>query len=261
MLVALVLAPQAWAAPQSNPAFLGLGMFDQPPGCRVDTVTPDSPAAAAGIQLGDIILAIDDVRTQVCSVLSAQIVAHQIGDTARLEVLRMGQQVVVQARLSSRAAIVHRRLVGRVLEPTEVTDLDDLQTYDLDELRGHTTIVGLFTLAKCDQCAALFRKIVDGTRGKHRDTAPRVLALTSGNPKQLESYRSNLNFGVPVYATNEDLLDRTGIQREDRVYFLVVDARGIIRFVAPMAADADDLDAAIDELLAAAEQAEYARRR
>ena len=36
---------------------------------------------------------------------------------------------------------------------------------------------------------------------------------------------------------------------------MVVDCRGIVQFVAPIAPDSDDLDAALDELLAAAEQA------
>ena len=40
---------------------------------------------------------------------------------------------------------------------------------------------------------------------------------------------------------------------------MVIDCRGVVRFVAPIAPDADDLDAALDEVLAAAEQAEHAR--
>ena len=44
-------------------------------------------------------------------------------------------------------------------------------------------------------------------------------------------------------------------------FFLVIDCRGVVRLVAPIAPDADDIDAATDEVLAGAEQAEHARTR
>ena len=47
---------------------------------------------------------------------------------------------------------------------------------------------------------------------------------------------------------------------DERVFFMVIDGHGVVRFVAPLAPNADDLDAALDDLLAAAEQAEHARR-
>src|ERR1051325_2510096 len=83
----LVLVGTASAAPRSNPPFLGISMTDAPPGCRVDSITPQSPAADAGLELGDIIVGIDGVDTPSCPVLSAQIVAHQIGDKVPLDVM------------------------------------------------------------------------------------------------------------------------------------------------------------------------------
>jgi len=47
---------------------------------------------------------------------------------------------------------------------------------------------------------------------------------------------------------------------DDRVYFFVIDCRGVVQLVAPIAPDADDIDASADEVAAAAEQAEHLRR-
>ena len=61
--------------------------------------------------------------------------------------------------------------------------------------------------------------------------------------------------GVPH---ENDFRDLT-LKENDRIQVMIVDCRGIVRFVAPVAPDADDLEAAIDEILAAAEQAEHQR--
>jgi hypothetical protein len=48
---------------------------------------------------------------------------------------------------------------------------------------------------------------------------------------------------------------------KDRAFFLVIDCKGIVRLVMPIAPDSDDVDAAVDEVLAGAEQADHARAR
>src|SRR5262249_10784368 len=130
-LFALGLSSVASAGPPSNPAFLGVTMDPSLPtgGCPITGVTPDSAAAAAGIEFCDWIMAIDGVFTQNCNLVSAQITAHQLGDTIKIELRRGDNRVTVRATLSTRAELWHRRLVGRALDSTEVVDLDDLQTY------------------------------------------------------------------------------------------------------------------------------------
>ena len=58
-----------------------------------------------------------------------------------------------------------------------------------------------------------------------------------------------------------DVFDALALKDSLRVSFMVIDCRGVVRFVAPIAPDADDLDAALDDILAAVEQAEYQRNR
>src|SRR2546423_247595 len=116
MLVAVALAPAAWAGPPSNPPFLGIGMNDTSAGCFVQSITAGSGAADAGLELGDLIVAIDDVATPNCPIVSAQIIAHQVGDLARLAVARGAGRVVVRAKLTTRAEIIHHRIVNHPLE-------------------------------------------------------------------------------------------------------------------------------------------------
>ncbi len=57
-------------------------------GVVVDDVKPDSPAAAAGVQVQDIILTADDRRIETLPSLSAALYLHRLDQVVKLEVLR-----------------------------------------------------------------------------------------------------------------------------------------------------------------------------
>ena len=57
-------------------------------GVMVDDVTPDGPAAAAGLKIEDIILAADDRRIETLPSLSAALYLHRIDQVVKLEILR-----------------------------------------------------------------------------------------------------------------------------------------------------------------------------
>jgi hypothetical protein len=74
-------------------------------------------------------------------------------------------------------------------------------------------------------------------------------------------FRTSFGFttSVPLALATESTFSELAIDDPERVHFMVIDCRGVVRFVAPIAPGSDDLDAAIDEVLAAAEQAEHSR--
>lgn len=286
-LVALglaVLATAASAAPASNPAFLGIVMQSRGNvGCEVSSVTRGSSAEDAGLRELDLIVAIDGVATPRCDVLQAEIVAKSPGQIVRLDVKR-SERVVITATLSTRAEVLHRRLVGQALESLDVVDADDeTRHFDLADTRGRTTILGWFVLESCSGCGAVFDRIADGIaeRLKDREGSPAVLAVTS-RPKpphvQLlsgsraapavaaavpssSSLRKYYGFTsmIPIALTPKETFEELAIDDPVRIHFFVVDSRGIVRFVAPVAPGSDDIEAAIDEVLAAAEQAAHLR--
>jgi S1-C subfamily serine protease len=73
-------------------------------GVILDTVSPNSPAARAGLQQGDVIVAADGKPVADESALRQAIASHRIGDTMRLTVLRNGRQMDVQVQLAQAPA-------------------------------------------------------------------------------------------------------------------------------------------------------------
>ena len=270
LVTALVIAPTiAAAAPQqSNPAFLGVG-FDQNT-CMVDSVTPGGAASNAGIESGDVIVAFEQqpVSSQLpCDQLIPLIVAHHPGDRVRLDVIRANRPIVVTVTLSSRAEVVQKR-IGSHIAPTVLVDADDVRhSYDLSEHHDQTTIVGWFAKG-CSSCATVFDRLHDRLRKRLRGTAPTILAVESYNgalkdedevKKDLAALRKDFSSSVPLAVADERTVDVMSMLDKDRVFLMVIDCRGIVQLVAPVAPDADDFDAALDDVLAAAEQAEHAR--
>lgn len=269
-------AQQAARAASSNPAFLGIKMRDQGMGCLVEGITPGSAAQDAGLREWDLILAIDGTATGNCLALRNQIVSNLPGHVVRLDVRRATERLVLHAPLSTRAEVLHRRLVDHDMESAEVIDADDLdRSYDLAQTRGRTTVIGWFMIERCSGCSAVFDRVADGVAKRLADTgsAPLVLAVTPrpqiSNAVALAPQaqlvvppvRKSFAFtsSVPLALASDATFEELAIDDPDRVHFMVIDGRGVVRFVAPIAPGSDDIEAAVDEVLAAAEQAEHLR--
>lgn len=73
--------------------------LDHPYGAIIADVYADSPAAAAGLKSGDVVLAIDGREVEDVAALRYRLATVPVGDTARLTVLRRGKQIEVAAKL------------------------------------------------------------------------------------------------------------------------------------------------------------------
>ncbi len=82
-------------------AQLGLSVTQ---GVVVDTIAPTSPAAQAGLQQGDVIVAVDGQGIKSDTQLRQAIQQHKIGDTMTLTIIRNGQQMDVKATLAQSPA-------------------------------------------------------------------------------------------------------------------------------------------------------------
>jgi hypothetical protein len=255
--VCAALAPAAHAGAPSNPAFLGIEMTPAPTGCFVHAVTRDGAAAAAGVQQDDLIVAIDREPTASCEQLSARIISHQPGDVVRLDIQRQGVSLALRATLLTRGELLHRQFVGRPLPGTEVIDYDDHHRFELGDLRGSTTVLAWFDLGHCANCNDVIRRVSEAADRTMR-VPPRVLALTPGvfdGSHGLPTVATSL--GAPLALAPFEFMQKPEI---DRVLFLVLDSSGIVRFVTPISPDGEDVDAEIEEVLAAVEQLEHKRR-
>ena len=80
-------------------------------GVVVDDVTPDGPAAAAGLQIQDIILTADDRRIETLPSLTAALYLHRLDEVVKLEILRGNERKVLYV-----PAIEHRDHMDELLD-------------------------------------------------------------------------------------------------------------------------------------------------
>ncbi|MDX2090589.1 MAG: PDZ domain-containing protein [Kofleriaceae bacterium] len=254
-------------AKRSNPAFLGIGMHDMqgtPPGggvavgpCIVDSITRGRGATAAGLAPGDFLRAIDGQQVANCDAVLRVVQSHEPGDSVKIHVTRDGRPVQLTAELVSRDEILRRRLVGQPVVATELYAVEDTGSIDLSAMRGKTTIVGWFDAKRCTGCEAVFAKLAAWSRAqadKPGIARPMPLAVTAGEPEHAKALRMPM-LEVPLALAEPSLYEEFTIPDGERIHFTVVDCRGVINYVAPVAPNADDLDAVLDELFAASEQA------
>jgi hypothetical protein len=256
-----ILFGVAHAAPrQSNPAFLGIQFAAAPMGCVIELVTPGGPAADAKIEAGDVILAFDTLALDPaapCDQLVANITTHSPGDRIRVDLQRNAVHRTLEVTLSTRADVLQKR-VGRRIGATDLTDVDDARHhYDLGET-GKTTVVGWFT-DRCTGCSHVFDRIADGLKDRSKGGVF-VLAVTPrGFKDQLADLRKTFTSPVALATADNDTFSELAMDEQDRAFFMVIDCKGVTRLVTPIAPDSDDLDGAVDEVLAGAEQAEHSR--
>jgi membrane-associated protease RseP (regulator of RpoE activity) len=270
----IAVAPSVTAAPRaSNPAFLGIQMLPAPQGaCLVRQVTADSPAEAAGLRSGDLVTAIDGNPVADCNALLDAITAHAPGDIVQLRVARRAAMVTVKAQLTTRDVLLHKA-IGKPMIKTNLIGVEDHAVYDLSALHGRLAIIGIYN-PECVDCAALFGRFLEWSRDTARKVGgaqPLVLAVYTGDlTRDLTALQRSLD--VPLVTSEPERSFDPGEGREpsfasamfgsdlvladrDRLGVLVIDGRGIVQYVGPIAPNSDDTDAALDELFAVADQA------
>jgi S1-C subfamily serine protease len=105
-----IAARSATAIVQHKPlqtGFLGVSTGDPTSGrggALIQDVTPSSPAAKAGLQAGDLVVALDGQAVTSQDDLISRIRDHKPGDRVTLKVVRNGKEQTVTATLADRPA-------------------------------------------------------------------------------------------------------------------------------------------------------------
>ncbi len=259
------LGGTAWAKP-SNPAFLGVGMQDLGGAgagpCMITEVTRNSGAEAGGLEPGDVVETIDGTLVANCDVLLASIQARLPNDRIAIAVARDARSITLATPLWPRDEVLRRR--GLVGQPAsgELTGIEDQSAYDLGTSQ-RPTIVGWFS-PRCGNCERAFQAVSRWTRERNTGAKARPVAVFGAMADDLTRSPESLvatqrAIGVPLLLADADTWRTHAITEPDRIYFMVVDCRGVVQHLAPISPDDDDTDAALDDLFAAAEQAVHAR--
>jgi serine protease Do len=109
--------------------------LDRPGGVLINNVLPDSPAARAGLQVGDVVVAVDNHQIVDPRALKFRIDTHDIGQTATLDVLRHGQPEQIRIVLAKAPEIPPRDLTKlKGNEPLAGATVGNLSPAFADEL-------------------------------------------------------------------------------------------------------------------------------
>ncbi len=112
-----LLAGETWGALQMNPLanpetpVLGIvmGLRDEGRGVWVQKVEPNSPAAAAGVRVGDTIVAVDNEPVKGGTELQQVLIKKEVGDMVSLELLRGAEKLKVDVELVKREDLFRTR--------------------------------------------------------------------------------------------------------------------------------------------------------
>jgi putative serine protease PepD len=98
------IVSQLVATGKAEHAFLGIALQDAPSqrGAAVTEVRPGTPAADAGLRVGDVITKVEDREIASADKLSAAINARSPGDTISITYMRDGESHTVEVKLTNR---------------------------------------------------------------------------------------------------------------------------------------------------------------
>jgi len=88
----------------AEPAYLGAVTTATAKGATIQQIVPDSPAAQAGLQIGDVIQSVDGQPVTMQTPLSALLIPHVPGDLTLFVIVRGGTTATIPVTLGSRPA-------------------------------------------------------------------------------------------------------------------------------------------------------------
>lgn len=101
LVLMLVFAVSFAAAQDSAAPYLGIGLSSVENGVRVEEVASGSPAAAAGLRVGDVITAVDGAAVTADDI-AATIAGFKVGDSVALTIERGSESLDLMATLAER---------------------------------------------------------------------------------------------------------------------------------------------------------------
>jgi peroxiredoxin len=198
-LVGLVPAlVAAQAAPGEEP-WLGVIITPGMRGVLVREIIDDSPAALAGLVIGDEILAVGTDPVATPPELIHALGKHGAGNEVELSLWRGGRlrrlALILDAK-PSESEILHRRLVGKRAPGFRAPALSGEEIGDLTDLRGRVVVLA-FAAPDCGACSSVHRRLsrfVD----RCADSDLVVLVLAAGGREALDAWSHDFrpSFGV-----------------------------------------------------------------
>ncbi len=195
-----------------------MGM-ENPSGALVARVTPDSPAAEAGLQVGDVVLSFDGTPVKSMRALPRLVARTAIGRTIDVVILRNDLKKTVQIT------------IGRLPEKQEKKDKDEEKKKKTVEEQEKTSLLGLTIVPMSGEMRTKY-KIGDEVEGVviidvDPDSDAATKNIAAGNV--IVEVK-----GMKVKAPNEvkSQIEAAKKSKRNSVLLLISDAKGELRFIA-----------------------------
>ena len=160
--------------PVTDDIAASLGLED-PEGAIIARVQPESPAASAGLEAGDIIIAVDRAPVEDARSLSRMIAAIDAGTAATLTVWRDGQAVELSASIANAASAVEASA-----ETTGTDEAGRLDTFGL-RLENVDAEAGGGAGTDGGSGAVVVAEVAPGSAAHRKGLRPGDMIVTVGN--------------------------------------------------------------------------------
>lgn len=242
--------PTPARAPAARSERPWLGVRFEPGTTRIVQVVDGSPAAAAGLQVGDQIQALDGIAMHASQQIVTTVAESQTGHRLNVTFDRAGAQHTLAIPLAARPRADHlmrESLLDRPAPAFTAAALDGGAPLALTDLRGEVVLVD-FWATWCGPCTTQFAHLNDWHR-RYASRGLHIVALSDEEPDLVREYVTSQQLAYPVALDPDDRI-RAAYLVPGMPSTVIIDRAGVVRYVTVGAVDPAEIEGAFTRLLA-----------